>query len=303
MSEFRSSSGPDAQLPGHPEGGGRLLLVATPLGHLGDLSPRAREALLAADRWAVESIDAARRLLAVLLRDAPEGVGKPRFSSYREGSRLRDEAEIARAIERGETVALLSDAGTPTISDPGWQLVDRARREGWAVEAIPGPCAAVVALSLSGFPSRSFRFVGFLPKKGRQRREAIEGCLREVSPVVLYESPHQLLDCLKELGERASSRPLFVARELTKAFEECWRGAAGEAFSVWSDRRVQGEFTLVLGPLPEPESAEQPPGVEEDFLRLLGELELSSRDAVRLLQHLHPGMGRNELYRLVQERL
>lgn len=270
-----------------------LYLVATPLGNLGDLSPRAREVLSRASFWAAESSSSAGRWMQIL--DPPQ---RPPVLSYRDGSRDKDAAVILKKLEEeGATVALMSDAGTPCISDPGWHLVDLARQVGHPVHAIPGPCAAIQALALAGFPSRRFSFEGFLPASGRHRRETLQRLEGEEAPVILYESPHALLDTLADLAEHLSPRPLYIGRELTKRFEESWRGTTDGAPEEWKEKRVQGEFTLVLGPRPESASAEDA-AIPAETIALIRSLNLPTKSATAILKHFFPSASKKELYAL-----
>ena len=232
-----------------------LHLVATPLGNLGDFSPRARETISRASFIAAESSQVLKRLLQIV-----EHPGSSKILSYRESSRERDSQKILAHLEEGRAVVLVSDAGTPTISDPGWQLVDQVRQAGHTVHAIPGPCAGILALSMSGFPSRRFTFEGFLAQGGRVRREALQRISDETTPIILYESPHRLLSTLKDLRDLNPQRQIFVTRELTKKFEETWRGSLAEACEHWSEKLIKGEFTLVLGILENSENPEQTVG-------------------------------------------
>lgn len=264
-----------------------LYLVATPIGTLSDLSPRAREILSRALFWAAESSASAGRWMQIL---SPSP--KPKVLSYREASRDRDAATILKALSEGSTVALFSDAGTPTVSDPGWHLVDKVRQAGHPVWSIPGPCAAIQALTLAGFPSRRFVFEGFLPNSGRHRRETLDRLKAESAPVILYESPHRLLETLQDFSD-FGDRLLYVGRELTKKFEESWRGQCQEAHLAWADRRVQGEFALVLGPTEQvtQESAVDPANLE--FVRSLG---LPTKTSIAIIQQFCPGASKKELY-------
>lgn len=272
-----------------------LYLVSTPLGHLKDLTPRAREVLSRASHWAAESRDAAQRWKEIL-RDDFVADSVPHVLSYREASRDRDSQKILALLENGAVVALLSDAGTPTISDPGWQLVDLARQSGHPIYAAPGPCAAILALSMSGFPCRRFSFEGFLPASGRHRRETLDRLCSEEAPIIFYESPHRLLKTLEEISEIFTDRDLFVGRELTKKFEECWRGPISQAHEVWKDRRVQGEFTLVVGPRPPKEDL--PRAIPPESLELLSSLALPTRTTSAILKHFFPDISKKELYAL-----
>ena len=267
-----------------------LYLVATPLGNLGDLSPRAREVLSRAFCWATESHSAAGRWVTMLERSE-----RPRILSYREATRDRDAQKILERLGEGDSVALISDAGTPCLSDPGWHLVDLVRQAGFAVYTLPGPCAAIAALTLSGFPCRRFLFEGFLPTSGKARREALERLGAQSCPVILYESSHRLLDTLTDL--KAQTRPLYIGRELTKKFEESWRGCSSEAAEAWQEKRVQGEFTLVLGPLEE-ESAEQT-SLPEESVSFLRSLALPTKTTTAILKHFFPQASKKELYALL----
>jgi 16S rRNA (cytidine1402-2'-O)-methyltransferase len=219
---------------------------------------------------------------------------KPRVLSYRDGSRDKDAAVILQKLAEGAVVALISDAGTPTISDPGWHVVDLARQAGHPVWAIPGPCAAIQALCLAGFPCRRFAFEGFLAPSGKQRREALERLKGEDAPVVLYESPHRLLDTLSDLAKHLEPRPLYIGRELTKKFEESWRGSTATAAEEWTDKRIQGEFTLVLGPRP---TTDQPPsGLPAESVAFIRSLNLSTKTSTAILKHFHPEASKKELY-------
>lgn len=280
----------DELLPG-------LYLVATPLGNLSDLSERARETLSRASFIAGESSKAVLRWLEIL---GPWDSPRPGVLTYRESSKVQDERRILELLAEGRSVALISDAGTPCISDPGWQLVDTARRNGHQVWAIPGACAAVAALSVSGFPSRHFRFEGFLPSGGRARRECLRRVAESECPVILYESPHDLLATLRDLSQLDSAREIFISREMTKYFEESWRGSLAAAVEEWSEKTLKGEFTLVVGPRPllEVEATELP----ADTLELVKSLELPTKQASRLLHHFFPGLSKKELYAILTQK-
>lgn len=273
-----------------------LYLVATPLGNLGDLSERARDVMSRAFYLAGENSQVGRKWLEILGKDAPEDWRRPHLLSYRESSREKDGTRILEFLRQGRSVALISDAGTPAISDPGWHLVQQVRAEGLPVWSIPGPCAAAAALAASGFPARRFRFEGFLPQKGRLRREALERLTHCSEPVVLYESPHRFLSTLEELAEAMPERDLFVSREMTKRFEEGWRGALDTAPGVWSEKMVKGEFTLVLGPKDEhpDDEPESLPKASLDFMLGLG---LPTKTGAKILHHFYPHLSKKELYK------
>jgi 16S rRNA (cytidine1402-2'-O)-methyltransferase len=271
-----------------------LYLVATPLGNLADLSDRAREVLSRASFIAGESSKVVLRWLEIL---APWPNHKPGVLTYRESSRNADQKKILSRLEMGCSVALISDAGTPCLSDPGWQLVNSVREAGHSVRAVPGPCAAVSALALSGFPSRQFHFQGFLPASGRNRREALEAVTQMTCPVILYEGPHRFLQLLSDLAEREPGRPLFVAREMTKLFEESWRGTLAEATCDWPQKTLKGEFTLVVGP--KKQETEKVTDVPRETLELVRGLKLPTKQASVLLKHFYPLANKKDLYRLL----
>ncbi|MEM8962697.1 MAG: 16S rRNA (cytidine(1402)-2'-O)-methyltransferase [Acidobacteriota bacterium] len=220
---------------------GRLLVVASPIGNLDDLSPRAREALASADLIACEDTRHSGRLLARL------GVSKKLISLHEHNERRRLTGLI-EALESGQTIALLSDAGTPLVSDPGFLLVREATARQIRVEPIPGPSAVLAALVVSGLPPYPFTFAGFPPPKGGKRRRFYRSLAPLAHTLVVFESPHRLLasldDALTELGER----PAVVARELTKMHEEVLHGALSELHVTLAARpSLKGEYVLVLG--------------------------------------------------------
>lgn len=222
-----------------PEGG-MLYLVPTPIGNLGDLTYRAVAVLGAADLLLCEDT----RTSGVLL--AHYGIKKP-LQSYHQHNEHVATRGLADRVEAGETLALLTDAGTPGISDPGFMLVRECRRRGLRVECLPGATAFVPALVQSGLPASSFVFEGFLPvKKGRQT--ALKALAGETRTVVLYESPHRLVRTLTDLGEHfGMERPAAVCRELTKKFEETRTGTLAELAAHYETHPPRGELVLVIG--------------------------------------------------------
>ena len=221
---------------------GRLEVIATPIGNLADLSPRAREALAAADVVAAEDTRRTGQLLAAL------GLQKSLLSLHAHNERERS-AVLLQRLAAGEHVALVSDAGTPLLSDPGFELVRLAAAAGHEVRAIPGPTAIAAALSVAGVPTERFCFEGFLPSKPREREVRLEGLAREVRTLVLFEAPHRiadtLADCVRVFG---AERRAAVARELTKVFETVYRGTLGElaARAAAEEDFRRGEITVVI---------------------------------------------------------
>jgi len=233
---------------------GRLLLVATPIGNLDDLSPRAARALAEADLVACEDTRHSGRLLAHL------GV-KKRLVSLHEHNERKRVPELVAALARGETIAVVSDAGTPLLSDPGYPLVRAAIAAGATVEAIPGPSAILAALVASGLPPYPFTFAGFAPPKAGKRRTFYRRLGGLGHTVVVYESPHRLVASLDDaLAELGADRPAALARELTKLHEEIVRGSLGELAAWAGERKLLGELVLVIGA----DSAESAPTSARD---------------------------------------
>jgi 16S rRNA (cytidine1402-2'-O)-methyltransferase len=224
-----------------------LVLVGTPIGNLGDLSPRAVEALRTADAVAAEDT---RRTRALLSAAGIPGGG--RLLAVHAHNERRLAREIVERIRRGERVAYVTDAGMPAIADPGERLVAACVAAGLAVEVVPGPSAAIAALVLSGLPTARFAFEGFLPRKGTRRAQRLAAVAADGRTTVLYESPHRLAATLADLAAACGGdRPCAVARELTKRFEEVWRVPLGAAATRAAERTPLGELVIVVGPAPE----------------------------------------------------
>ncbi|WP_419923805.1 16S rRNA (cytidine(1402)-2'-O)-methyltransferase [Candidatus Poriferisocius sp.] len=220
---------------------GRLVLVATPIGNLGDLSPRAVEALAGADVVACEDTRRTGKLLAYA------GVSAPRLLVVNERTEAAGAVEIARLAVDGKTVVLVSDAGTPSVSDPGARVVKAVLDEGGEVEAVPGPSAALAALVVSGLPTGRFCFEGFLPRKGRHRADRIAVLARESRTMVLFEAPHRLARTLEDLAAAlGGDRAVAIVREQTKLHEEVWRGTLDDAAVRANSAEPRGEHVLVL---------------------------------------------------------
>ena len=277
---------------------GALVLVATPIGNLGDLSPRAVEALAGADAIACEDSRRTGRLLE------HAGVTRPPLlvvNDHTEASRV---AEVLARLDRGQRVAVVTDAGTPGISDPGERLVRAAAAAGHVVEVVPGPSAAVAALVASGLPTGRFVFEGFLPRRGAGRSERLAALAGERRTIVLYEAPHRLARTLADLADAlGADRAVAIARELTKLHEEVWRGTLGGARARADEGTPRGEFVLVIAGGPEP----APPGAEEVAAALRDELAsgASTRDAATTVAERF-GVPRRRVYdaatRLVHDR-
>jgi 16S rRNA (cytidine1402-2'-O)-methyltransferase len=221
---------------------GTLYLVATPIGNLEDITLRALRALKECDVVAAEDT----RRTGLLLKHFE--ISKPLISYFQFNEAKRSEQIIER-LRRGEKVALVTDAGTPGISDPGERVVKAVIAAGLRVEAVPGPCALVAALTASGLSTDEFHFIGFLPHKSGQRRTQLERLKTVSGTLVLYESPYRIGKLLAELGEILPERKVVLARELTKKFEEFLRGTPAEIIAQIGHRTLKGEFVvLVEGP-------------------------------------------------------
>jgi 16S rRNA (cytidine1402-2'-O)-methyltransferase len=216
---------------------GRLTVCPTPIGNLEDLSPRARLALSEADLVACE--DTRRTGLLYERLDIP----RPQLVSNHEGNEAERATQLAQQVERGARVALISDAGTPAISDPGYRVIRACIQRGLEVEVLPGPSAVTTALVASGLPTSRWRFEGFLPRRAGE----LERVLRSAETVVAFESPRRLPDSLAALAALAPSRPAAVCRELTKLHEEVARGSLGELARRFRDE-VKGEIVVVIAP-------------------------------------------------------
>jgi len=223
-----------------------LYVVATPIGNLGDLSPRAAETLRRADRILAEDKRVSAKLLAHAGAKAP-------MSTYHDHT---SEAERATIVARlgSEAIALISDAGTPLISDPGYKLVRAARAAGHAVHTVPGPSAAIAALTLAGLPTDRFLFVGFVPAKAKARSDAIAELNQVRATLVLYESGPRLGATLAALAHGLGPRDAAVAREISKLHEECVAGTLAELAARYADTLPKGEIVIVVGP-PAPSEA------------------------------------------------
>jgi len=271
---------------------GTLYVVATPLGNLGDLSPRAAEVLRTVPVVAAEDTRRTRGLLSHLGAET-------QVLSFHAHSGPRRLETILEILDGGRDVALCSDAGTPTVSDPGTDLVAAARAAGYAVVPIPGPSAVATALSAAGLSGDRYLFLGFLPRKGGERQRLLQRAAAEEWSVVLFEAPPRLVALLKDLaGAAGAGRRAVVARELTKLHEEFRTGTLAELAGYFSEVPPRGELTVVLegtgGPPEEPDRSEE---ALEAAAELLAE-GLSRREVARRLTESH-GLSRNDAYRLV----
>ncbi len=271
---------------------GTLYVVATPIGNLADAAPRALETLRGADVVACEDTRTTRTLLA------RHGIERPTLALHAHNERAAT-AKLLAELQAGRSVALVSDAGTPGVSDPGALLVEAAHRAGLRVVPVPGPSAAVAAYSAAGFAADRFLFAGFLPPKASARRQALEA-LDLPWPLILYEAPHRVRACVQDLLARfGGEREIVIARELTKKFEEVARLplAAAPAWLEAHAHRQQGEFVLVLAP---GAPARPDAGAAQRVLDVLLE-SLPASEAAKLAARI-TGAPRNALYKRALER-
>ena len=227
---------------------GTLYLCATPIGNRGDITERVKETLASADLIAAEDTRHSRGLLSHY------GIERP-LTSYHEHNKYEKAEELLGLLLEGKNIALITDAGTPSISDPGEVLVRRCHEAGVPVTSLPGACALVTALSVSGFPSRRFVFEGFLPQETKERKEVLASLKSERRTVILYEAPHRLVKTLSQLQEVLGDRRICICRELTKIHEEAVWTTLLEAVVFWTENEPRGEYVLVLEGLSEEEKA------------------------------------------------
>lgn len=263
-----------------------LYLVGTPIGNLEDISLRALRILKEVEKIAAEDTRVTRRLLARYEIRTP-------LVSFHEFSGPGRIEELVRTLETGD-VALVSDAGMPGLSDPGYALIQAAVTEGISVVPIPGPSAAVTALVISGLPTDNFLYLGFLPRRKEARRKVLTGIARLPYTLVLYEAPHRVLALLADVDDLLGNRRISVGRELTKAYEEVWRGHVREAIDHFKRDTIRGEFTLVI------EGAEDVRWDEAAVQKALEEEQgsgTSRREAVEFVAALS-GWRKREVYKL-----
>ena len=222
----------------HPYGG-ILYIVSTPIGNMEDITLRALRILKEIDLIAAEDT----RQTGLLLKY--HNIHKP-LTSYFEGNEWKKKEFLLTKLKEGNHIALVSDAGTPGISDPGFRLIQSAIQEGISVIPIPGPSAVVTALSISGLPTDAFLFKGFLPHKSKKRRDLLEQMEEARETLIFYESPHRISETLKDIYEILGDREMVLTRELTKVYEEILRGKVSEIQHQIGERKLKGEITLVI---------------------------------------------------------
>jgi 16S rRNA (cytidine1402-2'-O)-methyltransferase len=268
---------------------GRLYIVSTPIGNLEDITHRAVRILREADLIACEDTRTTRRLL--------DHYGIPtRTVSYHEHNEQERAEELATRLESGQSIALVSDAGTPLLSDPGYRIVRAAVEAGITVEAIPGPSALLTALVASGLPTDQFHFAGFFPAKESQRARVLESLRGEPATLIFYEAPHRILETLADIEAVLRDREIVVARELTKIYEEVLRGSAASIRNTLSARdSIRGEFVILIAKAMKPADDETPVDEAVESLVLAG---VSRMDAFKTVAR-ERGLSKRDIYRLV----
>ena len=276
------------------EGRGTLFLVATPIGNLEDITLRALRTLKEVDLIACEDTRQTQKLLTHY------SIATPTIS-YHEHNEMTRSAELVKKLEEGAQMALVTDAGMPGISDPGYRLIALAIRHHIPVVPIPGPAAFLAALVASGLPTDSFRFSGFLPAKQGQRREMLESITESPRTQVFYEAPHRIREALEDVvAVLGCDRPVVIAREVTKLHEEFLRGRAEEVLGTVKSRELKGEITLLIG---KAETGARPatgtPAVRERFQQIVAQEKLDEKAALKKVAK-ELGLSRSQAYRELQ---
>jgi 16S rRNA (cytidine1402-2'-O)-methyltransferase len=265
-----------------------LYVIATPIGNLSDMSPRALDILARADLVAVEDTRVTGKLLSLMGLSCT-------MVSYTEHNDDRRTPELLGQLAAGKVIALVSDAGTPLISDPGQRLVAAAAAQGRRIVPVPGPSAVIAALSVAGLSTERFMFAGFLPARAKARRESLSELGAIKTTLIFYEAPHRLIECLQDMAEMLGPRPAIVARELTKLYEEIRRGSLVELFEAARHQPdPKGEIVIVIGP-PVAASADVADGFDLDRALAEAMAKYSLKDAVAAVADAH-GLNRRAVY-------
>ncbi len=273
-----------------------LYLVGTPIGNLGDISPRCREILASVDFIAAEDTRNTLKLLNYL------EIKKPLISYFEHNKRERG-LEILAKIRAGQTCALVTDAGMPGISDPGEDLVKLLYEEGYTVSVVPGPCALISALVLSGLPTGRFSFQGFLSTAKKNRREHLEGIKYAKETLIFYEAPQKLRATLADLLEQLGDRRIALCRELTKLYEQVQRGSISELIAYYEENNPRGEYVIIVEGAQEEKEEEAfwtklSPAAHVEYYMETG---LSKKDAIKAAA-ADRGVAKNEIYNLVMKK-
>jgi len=268
-----------------------LYLVATPIGNLDDISPRALQVLRQARLIAAEDTRQTRKLLGHF------GI-QTEMISYHEHNKLTRLNQVLQALSEGD-VALVSDAGTPALNDPGYELVRATLQAGFKVSPIPGPCAPIAALVASGLPTDAFLYLGYLPRKSKARRELLSSVSRKPYTLIFLETPHRLLEGLRDLLAILGNRQICVARELTKLHEEIFRGDIQEALHHYTQQPPRGEFTLVVAGNTTPSE----PWDQATLMTAIRQALNAAQPAAQIASQLakQSGWSRRDIYRIITD--
>ena len=266
-----------------------LYLVASPIGNLNDISARAVQVLKEADVIACEDSRVTKKLFSLL------GISCTReFITYQNYNEEEQSPKLLDILESGKSIALISDAGSPLISDPGYKIVRRCREKGIYVTTIPGCCAVIAALQLSGLPTNRFMFAGFVPNKEKARIDFLSDLRNIPSTLVIYETAPRLLKTLSVIKELFGNREVAVAREMTKMYEECLRGTAGELIAHYTDKAPKGEIVIMIAP---PSENELEPEIDVESLLKEKMKKMPLKSAVKEIV-ADFGLNKNEVYEL-----
>ena len=264
-----------------------LYLVSTPIGNLGDITHRAVSVLTHADAIACEDTRVTAKLLMLL------GIPPKTLIAYHDHNAAQAAPALLDRLRQGQCIALVSDAGAPLISDPGFPLVDQARGADIAVTALPGPSAVITALQLSGLPAERFLFGGFLPAKSTQRRQELRQLAGVPATLIFFESPNRLADSLVDMAQILGNRPAAITRELTKLYEEVVPGGLADLAAAYEGKTVKGEIVMVIGPPLEAEALTA--DSVDDQIRAALAKNLSMRDAAAVVAAA-TGLPRKQIY-------
>jgi len=269
---------------------GTLYITATPIGNLEDITFRAVRILKSVDLIAAEDTRRSARLLKHY------GIATA-MTSYHDFSEPKKRAALLRRLCKGEEIALISDAGTPGISDPGYRLIAEALPQGIKVIAVPGPSVLTAALSVAGLPTDAFYFRGYLPNRAAARRKAIKNLAQRTETLVLYEAPHRIHAALADMRDLLGNRRIAVCREMTKLHEETFRGSLEEASAHFASReKIRGEFTLVVAGAATEDLLPAAPDLTEEITKTMKQEEITRKEAVRRVAKKF-GIPKKEVYR------
>jgi len=266
-----------------------LYIVASPIGNINDISPRAIDVLKEADVIACEDSRVTKKLFALL------GISCARdFITYQNYNEEEQSPKLISLLEEGKSIALISDAGSPLISDPGYKIVRKCREKGIYVTSIPGCCAVITALQLSGLPTNRFMFAGFVPNKEKARADFLRELKDIPTTLIVYETAPRLLKTLEVIKDLYGTREVAVARELTKMYEECLRGTAEELISHYTEKAPKGEIVIMIAP---PQETEATSALDIEALLKEKMAQMPLKSAVKEMVAAY-GLNKNEVYDL-----